>query len=170
MTLWADITNGQLGSAVRAILNNVGSDGEVSFRYVSAIAQVAAEISYFETGTIVFAKAERKFYKYTGAAWAVETDLLSIEPTVTEIDDGDSPFTLALETHIICDTSGGDITINLPALASSQGRNPKIKNIGAGTVTLDGSGSEEIDGATTFDLLEDESVELLASSTQWNIM
>jgi hypothetical protein len=91
--------------------------------------------------------------------------------SVVEIDDTDSPYTPA-ETngtiHIVADTGSGDITINLPELANVDG-SYKVKNVGSGTVTLDGNGAETIDGDATFDLIEDESVEVVATSTEWSI-
>jgi hypothetical protein len=91
--------------------------------------------------------------------------------SVVEIDDTDSPYS-PTETdgtiYIVADTGGGNITINLPALANVAG-SYKIKNVGSGTVTLDGNGAETIDGDATLDLIEDESVEVVATSTEWSI-
>lgn len=52
---------------------------------------------------------------------------------------------------ILCDATAGPIVVNLPATASSPGRMLNVKKIDGSpnTVTIDGSGSELIDGATT---------------------
>lgn len=52
---------------------------------------------------------------------------------------------------VLADPSGGAITVNLPAVASVQpGRQYTVRTTGTtNAVTLDGSGSETIDGATT---------------------
>ena len=64
----------------------------------------------------------------------------------------DSPYTLASEIgYLRCNAVGGNMTINLPA-AIGNGRLVTIKKIDASgnTVTIDGNGSETIDGATTY--------------------
>lgn len=58
----------------------------------------------------------------------------------------------------LVDATAGAVTVNLPAVVSSKGRIITVKKIdaSANAVTLDGAGSETIDGATT-----------LATTTQW---
>ncbi len=65
---------------------------------------------------------------------------------------------LATDHTILCDATSGAITVNLPAAAGCSGRKYNVKKIdvSANTVTLDGNGSETIDGATT-----------PATGTQW---
>lgn len=59
----------------------------------------------------------------------------------------------ATDSTILCDASSGSLTVNLPAASGQNGRTLTIKKIEpsstANTVTIDGSGSETIDGATT---------------------
>lgn len=64
----------------------------------------------------------------------------------------DSPYTLVSECgYLRCNAVGGNMTVNLP-VAIGNGRLVTIKKIDASgnTVTIDGSGSETIDGATTY--------------------
>lgn len=64
----------------------------------------------------------------------------------------DSPYTLLSEDgYLRCNAVGGNMTVNLPT-AYGNGRLVSIKKIdsSANTVTIDGSGSETIDGATTY--------------------
>lgn len=58
------------------------------------------------------------------------------------------------ETAFLCDATAGAITANLPPAASSLGRVIVAKKVDASgnAVTLDGNGSETIDGATTLAL------------------
>lgn len=78
--------------------------------------------------------------------------------SVVEIDSADSPYTVTtcLPTSssgllILADTTGGSITINLPAAAGQTGNPCDVKKIAAAnTVTLDGNGGETIDDAATF--------------------
>lgn len=66
----------------------------------------------------------------------------------------DSPYTLVSEVgYLRCNAVGGAMTVNLPA-AIGNGRLVTIKKIDSSgnAVTIDGSGSETIDGATTYTL------------------
>jgi hypothetical protein len=89
--------------------------------------------------------------------------------TITEIDNGDSPYTLGDHVVLICDTALGAITVNLPAIATNQGRAYWIKNIDANNVTVDGNGAETIDGNATITLVEDDAALLIAFSTEWGV-
>lgn len=62
--------------------------------------------------------------------------------------------TLSGNCVVLCDASGGDITLTLPPASTSNGIVYFVKKTesGAHTVTIDGDGSEEIDGATTHTL------------------
>jgi hypothetical protein len=64
----------------------------------------------------------------------------------------------------------GTITITLP-LASSITKRLIIKNIGTGTVTIDGDGSETIDGSLTYDIFDQyHSLTLVSNGTGWFII
>ncbi len=80
------------------------------------------------------------------------TNASAIAYYVINIDNGDSPYTLTSEVgHLRCDATAGNITVNLPA-ATGLGRLVTVKKIdsSANTVTVDGDGTETIDGATTY--------------------
>lgn len=86
----------------------------------------------------------------------------------------DSPYTLTSETgYLRANAVGGNMTVNLPA-AIGNGRLVTIKKIDSSTntVTIDGSGSETIDGATTYVLnTQYQSVQMLdAASGVWEII
>lgn len=71
---------------------------------------------------------------------------------VTTITNADSPYTLQDGDGILlCDTTAGAITVNLPATADHVGRVLTIKktDVAANAVTLDGNGAETIDGSAT---------------------
>lgn len=53
---------------------------------------------------------------------------------------------------VLVDTSGGPITVTLPVAADRVGKQFDIKNIGTGVATIDGDGSETIDGSLTIKL------------------
>ena len=74
-------------------------------------------------------------------------------------------------THL-CDCTSNAITINLPA-ASQAGRRYEIKKIDAtsNAVTIDGNGSETIDGATTITITSQyESVTIVSDGQDWFIV
>lgn len=90
------------------------------------------------------------------------------------VDNGDSPYTLLSEVgYLRCDATSGNITVNLPA-ATGKGRLVTIKKIDSSTntVTIDGSGTETIDGATTYVLsTQYQSIQIIdAASGIWEIV
>lgn len=106
-----------------------------------------------------------------------------------EVGDGhfkiDGTYATAIETvtassdtlnqtnsTVLCDCTSNAITINLPA-ASAAGRLYIIKKIDSSvnTVTIDGSGGETIDGATTATLnAQYESLTLQSNGSNWFIL
>ena len=72
-----------------------------------------------------------------------------------EHESANSTHTMSDKPLVYCN---GTFTVNLPAAAVSDGRIYHVVNIGSGTITIDGSGSETINGATT-----------LALTTQWSV-
>ena len=69
------------------------------------------------------------------------------------------------------DTAGGAVTITLPKVINSN-RIMHIKKLGTtGNVTLDGDGSETIDGSTNHALTAQyQSVSIMSSGTEWHIV
>lgn len=87
----------------------------------------------------------------------------------------DSPYTvLATDGILLCDCSSGAITVNLPAVATSDdGRRLDIKKIdsSANAVTVDGNSAETIDDSTTI-VLSDQynSITIITDQTEWWII
>ena len=113
----------------------------------------------------------------TGLPAVDGSQLTGIQPgvmTYTSIATGDSPVTGALATHYSADTSGGTITINLPALAAGNaGKEIRVKLKTAGnTLTIDGNASETIDGSTTYTLtVQNQAVTLVSDgSSNWEVI
>lgn len=88
--------------------------------------------------------------------------------TVVEIDNTDSPYTAGDVDLIVCDCTGGAITVNLPAGTVGDSYTVvKIDGI-ANNVTIDGDGTDTINGATTASITaqwEVKRVTLYASGT-----
>jgi hypothetical protein len=69
------------------------------------------------------------------------------------------------------DTSSGNITVTLPTAESTKGMQKCFKHIGTGQMTLDGSGSETIDGSTTqISANQWDDVRLFSNGTSWIII
>jgi hypothetical protein len=94
--------------------------------------------------------------------------------TYSAIVTGDSPVSGAVSTHYSANTSGGAITINLPALAGGNaGKEIRVKLKTAGnTLTIDGNASETIDGSTTYTLtVQNQAVTLVSDgSSNWEVI
>lgn len=79
----------------------------------------------------------------------------------------------ATNKTVLCDCTSNAITINLPAAADWTGVEYSIKKIDStsNTVTVDGSGSETIDGATTQDIIfQYDAMRITSDGTQWWIL
>jgi hypothetical protein len=69
-----------------------------------------------------------------------------------------------------CNATSGAFTVNLPSIASATGRIYTFvkTDASANAVTLDGSGSETINGATTYSLPSQfNRVTIQAGASQW---
>lgn len=90
--------------------------------------------------------------------------------------DNSTNINLAVSDALVvvdAETAGGDVTVNLPAVATAKkGKEYTIKKGDSGTniVTVDANGSETIDGELTQVLSnEGDSVSLLCTGTEWII-
>jgi hypothetical protein len=80
------------------------------------------------------------------------------------------PAPAVKDTHYSCT---GTFTITLPAVSgTTAGDQVRVKNIGTGTITIDGASSETVDGSTTFAMDVRWSAVTLVSngSTGWEIV
>ena len=77
------------------------------------------------------------------------------------------------EDVLLVDCSGGGVTVTLMPLVDVQGRVFRIKQSdgGANNITLDGDGTENIDGATTkVTSIAYESLTIVAGPTEWSVI
>lgn len=78
-----------------------------------------------------------------------------------------------LNHTVLCDASGGAFTVTLPEVAVSEGLLLNVKKIDSGVhaVTVDGSGSEVIDGSTTQSLSSQyDSIAIHCDGAAWYII
>lgn len=64
----------------------------------------------------------------------------------------------------------GTFTVTLPPAAATKGRSYYIKNVGSGTITIDGNSSETIDGSTTKSLTQYQHRLIVSDGTEWWII
>jgi hypothetical protein len=79
------------------------------------------------------------------------------------------PIDSATSLYVCSPTAA--ITLTLPALSSCSGALMSIKNLSEFSVTIDGSGSETIDGETTYVLSQKyQSITIYNNGTGWIIL
>ena len=92
---------------------------------------------------------------------------------VVGITDADSPYVPGTnEVLVLVDASSGDVTVSFPTAADWEGRRISVKRTddtsGGYTVTVDGSGSEELDTGLTATIgFQWESVSFMSDGTDW---
>jgi hypothetical protein len=96
------------------------------------------------------------------------------EVDITDIDNTDSPYTqLATDWLVLCDASGGAITVNLLTAVAADAREITIKKTdsSANAVTVDPNGTETIEGETDGTItLEGESWTLRSDGANWRLV
>lgn len=119
-------------------------------------------------GWLVTAEDEGVKYEYNGTSWVAFSLGASTAPTVTVVSKT-SNFTVSLAEAAIylVDASSGNVTVTMLAAASMTSRGFFIKRIdsSANSVTIDGNGSETIDGQLTINLSQWDSVFLVSNGT-----
>jgi hypothetical protein len=75
---------------------------------------------------------------------------------------------------VLTNTAGGALTATLPPIATAQGQIVTFKQVGTGTnaLTIDGSGSETIDGAANIATLnaQYDTITLMAGPSEWHVI
>lgn len=108
----------------------------------------------------------KSFYIHDGSDYLVPTmPIVTVTASSVTLDGQD--------TYILCDASSNNITVNLPAISGNAGRVFHIKKIDSSTntVTIDGNGSETIDGATTYTLNNQyTAVSVVAGASEWSLI
>ncbi|KKN03166.1 hypothetical protein LCGC14_1110410 [marine sediment metagenome] len=113
----------------------------------------------------------------------VERLLISIREDLRQLSLGEKGFrvNIAAKTAaytisvtddvILCGAGNQTFTVTLPAASGATGKVYHIKNVGTGTITVDGNGSETIDGGITAILtVQYESITILSEGSEWFIL
>jgi hypothetical protein len=78
-------------------------------------------------------------------------------------------YTLTLNDYTV-DCTTGTFTITLPTAIGITGRIYNVKNTGTGVITVDGDGTETIDGELTISLYQWDSITIQSTNTGWIII
>jgi len=78
-------------------------------------------------------------------------------------------YTIATSDDIVICTSG-TFTVTLPTAVSATGDMYRVKNSGAGVITLDGNGAQTIDGAANHVLNQFDSLTVVSDGTNWVVV
>ena len=119
-----------------------------------------------------------QFLKYVHANNQWEASTVSTGGfTYSSIATGDSPVTGALDTHYSADTSGGAITVNLPAIAAGNaGQEIRFKLKTAGNnLSITPNGTDQVEGGgagVAYTLsVQNQSITLVSDgSSNWEII
>lgn len=113
-----------------------------------------------------------------------DSDITTIQGRLDDLEDKDfgnvtsissGPYTvLAGDSVILVDASSGAITVNLPTASGINGKEYIIKKTDSdftNAVTVDGNGSETIDGDTTFNLVTyADRIRIVSNGTNWHVL
>ena len=76
-----------------------------------------------------------------------------------------------LQADFVVDATSGTFTVTLPTAAGITGKQFAIKNSGTGVITVDGNGTETIDGSLTFILsTKGESIWVVSDGANWKVI
>lgn len=98
-----------------------------------------------------------------GKVWTVKAGVGAL--TYVDATGGDHNASVG---EVIEYTAGSNI-VRFPTAVGKEGKQIKVTNTGTGVITLDASGAETVAGDPTFDIYQDESLELTSNGTNWII-
>ena len=131
---------------------------------------------YFDAGTTEYLKATADGTQLDVGGFTYLDTNGTIIKTATNYHEAKSASYTITDSDgvavILMTTASTDRTVTLPTAADNTGRMITIKKVDSGTgmVTIDGEGSETIDGETTLDLYQQyNSVSLICDGTGWHI-
>jgi hypothetical protein len=125
---------------------------------------VSSVKSYYTAGTGISITNGQISATSSGASRAIYSTETSFPLTIS------APASSVIKRKYYLNNGASAATVNLPAVAGCDGLEIVLKKLGSGTVTVDASGSETIDGALTLTLSQQyASVTLTATSSGWYI-
>lgn len=159
-------------------ISGITSDAQTQFNAKAPLTMTTnGDVLYYNSGYQRLAKGnDGEVLKLSSGLpiWDTDDTSGSIGSLAYSIDGKSSNYTITDGdglTTITVDSSGGDVTIDLPTVADNGDRVLIVKKIHADNiVTIDGESSETIDGALTYVLrVNDSSVTLQSDASEWHI-
>jgi hypothetical protein len=98
--------------------------------------------------------------------FVVRRGLISLGGITFPYIDVNGTYTISQNDYLV-DATSGTFTITLPTAVGIEGKIFQIKNSGTGVITLDGNGSETIDGQLTITLNQYDAVQVTSNGTNW---
>jgi len=155
---WYYLSN--TSASTGALPVNQGGTGSISVTSGNII--YGATTNYTSSSNLTYTSS---VLKVTGASGVLNVDGGLIRK-VTSISGA---TTLGVAHNIVLCTAN-TFTVTLPAASTNTGRVYTIKNHGAGTVTIDGASSDQVEGGLTYALAANKSVEIVCNGTAWYII
>ena len=148
-------TNLGTGSMVRLHFDTVGT---LTHNASDLVLPGGFDIEVNVGDEFTFLQYDTDDYRLVGSGQAFDPNTRTITGTDTA----------TVNDEIILANTSADFTLDLYTTSGNKDKSLKIVNIGTGTLTIDGSGSENINGSTTLDLENQySSVQLVSDGTAW---
>lgn len=126
-------------------------------------------ISSPENGHFIYNSTDGELQVYNGSWGSIGGSSIR---TVASKTFADTPYSASVGEDVIVDASGGDVTVNLPAASGNSGQTILVKKTDSSvnTVTIDGNGTETIDGNLTLVISNQyDSYELVSDGSGWYV-
>jgi len=143
----------------------VGPDGTV-LSSDSTEATGLKWISASGTGTVV----SMSFVTANGFSGSVATETTTPALTLIRQFASIAGVTTLNDTHGTVNCTGTTYTVTLPTAVGISGRQYTIKNSASGNITIDGNGTETIDGSLTAVLIPYTSLTVVSDNANWIII
>lgn len=103
----------------------------------------------------------------SGPAW---TEGSAVASTTLPFTNQTGTYTVD-NTDCVVNCTANTFTVTLPTAVGIEGQYFVVKNSGTGVITIDGNGSETIDGATTKILaVQYESMTVISDGANWKVI
>jgi len=162
------ITTGQIATTITQYTDTLAKTAAVVNSMAGSQTDQAPSVSsvksYYTAGSNITIVDGQISATSSGASRATYSTESSFPLTIS------APASSVIKRKYYLNNGGSAVTVNLPAVAGCDGLEIVLKKLGSGTVTVDASGSETIDGALTLTLSQQyASVTLTATSSGWYI-
>lgn len=168
---WFNTIRTRLSALVAADITDFDTEVSNNTSVTTNTAKVSADGSidtHSDVDTTTSAPNTGEHLEWDGSNW-VPAAAATVDWTYV---DKATTYTAVVNDFIDADSSGGAFTITLPTAASISGKRIAIRKTDSGNngITIDGNGSETIDGSTTIIIYgQYHAVYLVSDGTNWMI-